>query len=461
MKSKKLFWYALAALGGAAALCAAALLALRAAQGRLSLLPALILAACAAGGGLTVFLALQTLPTLAAPDAALLGRRRSQCLSALVLLLSAAVFLYFYGVAQDVPSIPQSTVQTGIVYEKAEVISVDSEAYQGQQAVEDVPVGDQTLTVRITKGAHKGETFQLRNNLSYLYGTVVKAGDHVTVSFSMLDGNIDNIVLQDYDRTVPLLWVVVAFLLLTVLVGGRVGAKSLLGLALTIVCIFAVMIPLLLGGWPTLPVILGVCAFVTIVEFVILDGVNRKTACAILGTISGVLFAALFGRAACALLRVNGFQMYVAEPAVEALLQIKQGQEPLHSLQIGDLLVGGILIAALGAVNDVAMSISSAMNELVSVHPGLTRRELFRSGMHIGRDMVGTMTNTLILALVGGALVTILYLSSLEPSFQQLMSSAYFSVEIVQALASSLGVILAVPLSVTLGMLLFARGKKK
>ena len=236
--------------------------------------------------------------------------------------------------------------------------------------------------------------------------------------------------------------------------------KSLLGLGLTVVCIFSVLIPLLLGGWPTLPTILGMCAYVTVVEFVILGGVNRKTLCAILGTISGVAFAALFGELACALLRVNGYKMYSAEPTIEALLQIKQGQDPMHSLQLGDLLVGGIVIAALGAVNDVAMSISSAMNELVAVNPALTRRQLLRSGMNIGRDMVGTMTNTLILALVGSSLVLMIYLSSLEPSFSQLMSGTFFSVEMVQAIASSVGVILAVPLSALIGAFLFAKHKK-
>ena len=196
-------------------------------------------------------------------------------------------------------------------------------------------------------------------------------------------------------------------------------------------------------------------------EFVILGGGNRKTLCAILGTISGGAFAALFGELACALLRVNGYKMYSAEPTIEALLQIKQGQDPMHSLQLGDLLVGGIVIAALGAVNDVAMSISSAMNELVAVNPALTRRQLLRSGMNIGRDMVGTMTNTLILALVGSSLVLMIYLSSLEPSFSQLMSGTFFSVEMVQAIASSVGVILAVPLSALIGAFLFAKHKKE
>ena len=150
----------------------------------------------------------------------------------------------------------------------------------------------------------------------------------------------------------------------------------------------------------------------------------------------------------------------IKEKTIEALLQIKQGQDPMHSLQLGDLLVGGIVIAALGAVNDVAMSISSAMNELVAVNPALTRRQLLRSGMNIGRDMVGTMTNTLILALVGSSLVLMIYLSSLEPSFSQLMSGTFFSVEMVQAIASSVGVILAVPLSALIGAFLFAKHKK-
>lgn len=377
----------------------------------------------------------------------------------LILTLASLAFFFLYGTAQQTESIPQSTVQSGIVYERGKVIAIEDSVYHGQQDFEDVPVGKQVVQVELTEGEHKGEIYSLTNNLSYLYGTVLSVGDPVTVTFSITDGALDNITLADYDRTVPALVVLGLFLLVTVLVGGKVGAKSLLGLAFTILCVFALLIPMLLGGAPTLSSILLLCAYVTVVEFVILDGVNRKTLCAILGTMSGVIFAMLFGQLACKLCRVDGYKMYVAEPHIEALLQIKQGQNPLASLQLGDLLVGGILIAALGAVNDVAMSISSSMNELVAVNPDLTRRQLLRSGMNIGRDMVGTMTNTLILALVGNGLVLMIYLCSLEPSFKQLMSTAFLSVEMVQALASSIGVILAVPMSVLIGMLLFGPRK--
>lgn len=480
LKYRKPLWYGVLAAGALIALAAIAMLLRRILTGGAAVVPVAILTAAACAGGYLIFLALRSVRQAAAlseqekelngakakrEQAALaleetkrsVDRRYAGTVSAVILVLCAFLFLWAYGKAQTTDAVPQSTVITGVKYEKGTVVSIDDSQYQGQQDVEDIPVGSQTVTVEITSGQFKGRQYHLKNNLSYLYGTVLKEGDGVTVSFSMTDGEIENIVLQDYDRTASLLIVILAFLVITVLVGGKVGAKSLLGLGLTILCVFTVLIPLLLGGSPTIPTILATCAFVTVVTFVILGGVNKKTICAILGTMAGVVFAALFGRIACALTRVNGFQMYVANPEIEALLQIKQGQDPFHSLQIGDLLVGGILIAALGAVNDVAMSISSAMNELMTVNPNLTRRELFKSGMNIGRDMVGTMTNTLILALVGSSLVLMIYLSSLEPSFKQLMSTAFLSVETVQMLASSAGVILAVPMSVLFGMLLFGR----
>ena len=402
--------------------------------------------------------------TAPAPTSPLEQKKRSSLnmmRSALVLLLCGLIFFAAYQEALKTPSTPSSSVQSGVIYEKAKVIAITGGAYQGDQDMEDVPVGKQELTAELISGDYKGQRFSLTNNLSYLYGTVLKEGDTITVAFSLTDGKVENVVLQDYDRTVPLAVIVLLFLLVTIMVGGKVGAKSLLGLGLTILCVFVILIPLLLDGWPTLPTVLALCAFVTVITFVVLGGVNRKTVCAILGTIMGVAMAMAFGKFACWLLRIDGYKMYVAMPTVEPLLQLRQTQDPAHALRLADLLVGGILLAALGAVNDVAMSISSAMNELIAVNPSLTRRQLFKSGMNIGRDMVGTMTNTLILALVGGSFAMIIYYTSMEPSWVQLMSTTFLSVEMVQALASSIGVILAVPFSVVIGMLLFGMRPKK
>ena len=105
------------------------------------------------------------------------------------------------------------------------------------------------------------------------------------------------------------------------------------------------------------------------------------------------------------------------------------------------------------------MSISSAVQELHRVNGSLTPRELLRSGMNIGRDMVGTMTNTLILAIAGSGLTLIVYISSLGLQPRQLLSSAYISLEAISAIASSVGVILAVPLTAAFCALAF--GKKR
>lgn len=468
---KKWFWWGCGVVG---LYCCAAAALLFFLKDHTSLIGICTLVCTFAGGAFLIYLCVRALcrlrslpePTPQKKGLAPLAPDRLQkaarwALSAVVLTISALIFFFSYEDAQKTENIVQSTVQEGIEYHRGKVVSVDEEVYQGQQDVEDVPIGKQTVTVEMLSGPSKGKRYSLRNDLSYLYGCILKEGDHVIVTFSVNDGEVTQVLLQDYDRTIPLLLVVLAFLVITVLVGGKVGAKSLLGLGFTILWIFAVLIPKLVGGADTLPTILLMCTYVTVVEFVILDGVNRKTICAILGTMSGVVFAMLFGQIASYFCRVNGFLMYVAEPTVEALLQMKQGQDPFASIQIKDLLVGGILIAALGAVNDVAMSISSALNELITVNPDLSRRKLLRSGMNIGRDMVGTMTNTLILALVGSSLVLMIYLSSRSPSFSQLMSTTFLSVEMVQMLASSAGVILAVPMSVVFGALLFGPMPKR
>ena len=111
----------------------------------------------------------------------------------LILTLASLAFFFLYGTAQQTESIPQSTVQSGIVYERGKVIAIEDSVYQGQQDFEDVPVGKQVVQVELTEGEHKGEIYSLTNNLSYLYGTVLSVGDPVTVTFSITDGALDNI----------------------------------------------------------------------------------------------------------------------------------------------------------------------------------------------------------------------------------------------------------------------------
>ena len=236
------------------------------------------------------------------------------------------------------------------------------------------------------------------------------------------------------------------------LANGKTGAKSLIGLVITLICIFLILLPMLMKGFPTLLTVFLICAYVAVVSFTILGGVSRKTLCASLATICGIAVALLFGLAAQALARIDGLRLADVEP----LLQLRQTGTPIG---LRYLLVGGIVISALGAVMDVAMSIASAISEIHSVNPALSTKELFRSGMNIGRDMVGTMTNTLILAFLGSSFVIVIYLYSIGLQPYQLLSSSYFAIEVISGISSSIGVIISVPLTALISA--YVMGGKK
>ena len=172
-----------------------------------------------------------------------------------------------------------------------------------------------------------------------------------------------------------------------------------------------------------------------------------------LGTTLGLLFSLGFGLFAQYLVKVDGMKM---GEYIDALLQLKQTGTPI---QLRGLLMGGMMIASLGAIMDVAMSIASSVQELVTVNPSLDRKSVIRSGMNIGRDMIGTMTNTLILAFVGSSFVLVMYIYSLGIPAYELLSSTMVATQMVHSLATSIGVILSVPLTVVLSSLIYCKRK--
>ena len=337
-------------------------------------------------------------------------------------------------------------------YENAVITEVLSDNTFTDPAADNALRGEQILLVEVKTGQYKGEIMQVYGYVGPLYGGQLKVGDGATLLISTYADGSHVATVYEYNRLPALAVIVALFLIATVAVGGKVGAKSLVALAMTLVCLFWILIPLLMKGAPTLLTVFLVCAYITVVTMVILGGVQRKTVCAALGTIAGTALALLFGLAAQSLARVDGLRLTDVEP----LLQLRQTGTPLG---LRGLLVGGIVISALGAVMDVAMSIASALTEVHTVAPNRNTRELFRSGMNIGRDMVGTMTNTLILAFLGSGFALIIYLYSLGLSPYQLISSSYLTIEVVSSISSSIGVILSVPLTALISSVILTRGK--
>ncbi len=334
-------------------------------------------------------------------------------------------------------------------YAHAKVVEVLEDNTYIDEASENARVGDQTLLLEITTGEHKGRQITTRFYMGKMFDKHAEKGTSLLVSVMTDPKTTDenglpaiSVTLMNYNRTWPILLIIALFLLVTGLIGGKVGLRSILGLAFTIAAVVLVLIPALLRGHDPVPLTLGICALVTVVCFLLLDGLNRKTASAMLGTVAGFCLAALFAALAGALTHLDGMTYYSSETS-----NLIDAQYQGVTIRIRGLFVSGIIISALGAVMDVAMSISSSINELKTVNPGMRFFPLLKSGMRIGRDAIGTMTNTLILAFTGGALTELLLMKIYHWDFKAILSGDYVTREIITGVSGSIGLILAVPLT--------------
>ena len=322
-------------------------------------------------------------------------------------------------------------------YVSAKVLQVLKDQTSPDPASQGRIVGQQQLKIQILGGPHRGEIMEVTNYLSALHNIYARADTSLIVRVDTQKNSSYTASIYNYDRTAVLFGIVAVFLLLLCIAGGRRGIKSMFALLFTMACVLFLLIPMILNGISPILAAVLIVLLTSPICFLLLAGWNGKALSAILGTAVGVLFSGLFSAAAGAVANMNGFNMQEAE----ALL-LQSG----HSdIQIGGLLVAGILVSSLGAVMDIAISISSAVSELRSANPAFTPRDLFRSGLSIGRDAMGTMANTLILAFTGSSLNMLVLIESYGIPFSQLISTDLLDVEILQSIAGCIGIILTVP----------------
>lgn len=327
----------------------------------------------------------------------------------------------------------ESIVTTlGYSYENARVIEV----VEDNLSPDGIRVGYQRLKVQLTSGEYKGEVVDATSAEGNLFGAVCEKGDSVVVHMSV-SGSSKNVSVYSKDRIVAVAAFVGIFLLLICIIGGKNGVKSVVGLVFTFVSIFMIYIPLIYRGFSPFWAAVIITIITTIVTMYLISGFTVKTICAIAGTVTGVLLAGLsawlFGKVA----DIDGYNV----SNIETLSYVGQ----ITNIRIGGLLFSGILIASLGAVMDVAMSVSSAICEIHDKATQLGCFELFKSGMNVGRDMMGTMSNTLILAFVGSAVSELVINYAYNLPFRQVINSYNIGIEIMQGVSGSIGVILTVP----------------
>lgn len=313
-------------------------------------------------------------------------------------------------------------------------------------------VGIQKVTAVVTHGEHKGKTCELENPNSYHIGAYGGEGTRIVALVRMTEDGTLTGTVYNHDRT-PMVYLLIGlFALATVLVGGKKGFATLYALAFTFLCVICMYIPLLYMGCNGILAAILTSVTILAASIYILNGWSVKTLCAILGTTLGVavsgLFAMVIGRA----FHLSGFNM----DEVESLVYISNYSD----LKIGDILYAGVLISSLGAVMDVSVSIVAALEEIRLHSPDISRKELFASGMRVGKDMIGTMSNTLILAYTGSATGIMMNAYANDMPYLRLMSYNSVVIEILCGLCGTIGVILTVPLQTLITVLIFGRKKK-
>lgn len=354
-------------------------------------------------------------------------------LAVIVLSVAAVILFQLFGVKS------YSRYSTdSLHYEQGKVVEVSSENLEYDEEL-GLYLGNQILKVEITGGEQKGEIIEVSNYLTKTHNVYAQNGMKLIINADTPKNAEPYYTVYNYDRNIPILSCCIILAAAIICIGRGKGVKAILGLGYSMFIIIYLVIPAVFSGYSPIWMSILCAVLSTAVTLLLLNGQSKKTYAAIIATTIGVLFALLLFMLMSWMLHLNGFSSSEAESLI--LIHESTG------LKIKDLLFAGVLISSLGAIMDVGMSIESSLYEVQHHNPSITARQLFRSGIEIGKDMIGTMTNTLILAFTGSAFITLLVFISYQVQFNQLFSSNYMAIEIAQGVCGTFGIVLTVPVA--------------
>ena len=327
-------------------------------------------------------------------------------------------------------------------FEKGRILSVEEEETDNSYITK-----IQYVDVEILSGEYEGEIVQVENALSDSFVTdiEVEVNQRVLLQIDTYADGSKMCYIASHERDRFIIILLLLFIAILLIVGKLQGLKTIFTLGVTIFFIFFVELPLLIRGYNAIWVTVVVAMFITIITVVVISGLTKKTLAAIIGTAFGVILAGGIAIVVSSQAHLTGMAM---EEAIMLLTLLGD------TLDFRQLLFAAILLGTLGAVMDVAMSIASSIDELHNVNSSLTFKELFNSGMRVGRDIMGTMANTLILAYAGSSLPLILLFMAASDNMVRLSNLDVVATEIIRSLAGSIGLVATIPLTALVSVFL-------
>ena len=317
---------------------------------------------------------------------------------------------------------------------------------------------DQVVTLRITSGRFRGQIVNFDNQK---IGRVFSdrdffIGDRVFLEIPLRtkdQQNVDSVRLLERFRTPFLLYLAGFFSCLMIIVGGAKGIRALLTLVASALTVFYILLPLLAKGYNPIGISLAISAFLTLITFLFITGLSRKMISGLFGTLGGLVAVGILSVLSQKALYLTG----LAEEFGYLELGIALWRTPAaHGWNFEGILVAGMILGSVGAMMDVGMSISSAVYEVKSVNPNITVRQAIQAGLNVGRDVMGTMADTLIFAYLGADIITLLLPQIEFPEvgttypFLRLLNDEAISASIVQAIVGTIGLVLTVPITAVL-----------
>ncbi|AZO93663.1 YibE/F family protein [Halocella sp. SP3-1] len=330
----------------------------------------------------------------------------------------------------------------GINYVRAKIVKVIDSRLKEEEDIPDAYVGSQKVKVRILNGKFKGLELIITNSRLHgdlVYDVIAEEGMEVVLAIDEKEGKLHSALIDNYVRDRVIYFLIFLFILALIGVGRVKGIMAFLSLITTGFLIVYFMMPLIFRGYSPILLIIIIVSVITCITLLSIGGFNKKSSAAIIGTVIGVIIAGVISLISGRLAHLTG----ITGEASEQLIYI-MGDFPIN---IKGIMFAGIIISSLGAVMDVAMSIAATIFEIHNQVPGLSRTELIKSGINVGKDIVGTMANTLILAFTGGSLSMMLLLMAYNVPYFRAINLNSVSTEIIQGLAGSIGLILTVPIT--------------
>ena len=347
----------------------------------------------------------------------------------------------------------QELIQTGDVV-KAEIIEItDTEDMNYDISGEEQITRIIYFEAELLDKGYANIVFSGRQTLDSMSGyqaKAVEAGDKVFL-YPGYDENGQPIgEMAEYDRTEAIIILVVIFALLLLILSRLKGLRALLALLVSLGSIFFIFIPMVLDGKSPVSSSILVCVINIVATLIIVYGFNIKTFSAAGGCLTGVIIAGVLAYIMQGMMHLTGMNN---EQAIMLFIN--------YEFNMNGLMFAAIIIGALGAAMDVAISIASSLEEIVfHTKTKLGMRLLFKSGMKIGSDIMGTMTNTLILAYIGSALPLVLLIALNSIQLEYVISWEMLSTEFLRALAGSIGLISVVPATSFISSLLYRKPQK-